>query len=100
VNGTAGLRVFVTPASAVSGGSGIAATVPSGRPSSIQFLIVVISSALSRGSSCQLKRGVQSDSSRASNGGMMPLSTASSMRPALSNAMSYVVRSNGPIPPG
>ena len=75
-----GVTVLVTPVSSLLGGRGISVTSPSGCPSSIHAFSVASSATDIRGSSTHENRGVQSASSRASNGGIVPLSISATIR--------------------
>jgi len=86
VNACVGISVMDTSVSAVLGGSATCATSPAAAPSSTHACNVAISSGDSRGSSTQPKRGVQSGSSRASNGGIVPAVICASMSCACSCA--------------
>jgi hypothetical protein len=70
------------------GGAGIAATSPLGRPSAIQSRSTSICAGVSRGSSFHPWRGAQSGPSSASQGGINPVSTASSSSGAIASATS------------
>ena len=96
---SAGTSDLVTPASSWPGGGGTALSVPSAWPSSIHSRSLAFSASDRRGSSTQVNRGVQSASSRASNGGIAPRSIAPMMRLPYSTASAYSVIENGPMPP-